>query len=358
MHPPSPHLPTRRVRRPSLVRRARLAAQRSPAHSVPAEPAADIVEGGFRARPLAWIRCVWTRLDKSRSFGLAAEMAFWMFLSLLPLAAVAGLVTAKLATGSRSAVAPLLDSLPQATRQMVADELGRVAAWNGGKVGVGAGLMFIWLASSGVHSIFDGIELESDAAPRPWWKKRLLGVATCVALSFGVALLTVLGVGLGWLWRFAGGSTSLDALGSSPAGHVVRLAIGAAISFGLVSGLYWIALPPGARKKRAPIAPGALVAVVLQVAVGFGYGFYIQKVGDGGAYQAGLASIGVTLMALYLLSLVLLVGTKVNEMIGEQRSRASTATDRRRSRCSRPEARDPESAPEVGKHAPSNPKTA
>jgi membrane protein len=290
----------------------------------------DIVADGFRAHPVGWLRCVWARLDKSRSFGLAAEMAFWLFLSLLPLAAVGGLVTAKLASsGNGSALAPLLESLPQATRDLLTSELGKVAAWNGGKVGVGAGLMFIWLASSGVHSIFDGIELESDSAPRPWWKKRLLGIVMCVALSVGVALLALLGTGLGWLWHFVGGATLLKALQleSGVGGHIVRLVVGVVVSFGLVCGLYWVATPPGDRKKKSsPIAPGALVAVFLQIAVGFGYGFYIQKAGDGGAYQAGLASIGVTLMALYLFCLVLLVGTKVNEMLGEGRATRRSAT--------------------------------
>jgi membrane protein len=300
-------------------------------HSTIADSQTDIVRGGFRAHPVGWLRCVWARLDESRSFGLSAEMAFWLFLSLLPLAAVAGLVTARLASSGQGAtLAPLLESLPRATRDLLTGELGKVAAWNGGKVGVGAGLMFVWLASSGVHSIFDGIELESDAAPRPWWKKRLLGIGTCVALSIGVALLALLGTGLGWLWHLVGRSASLPAfqVGSGVGGQVARLAIGAAVSFGLVCGLYRVALPPDDRRASMPIAPGALVAVLLQIAVGYGYGFYIQKAGDGGAYQAGLASIGVTLMALYLLCLVLLVGTKVNEMLGEQRAVAKRSSPR------------------------------
>jgi membrane protein len=287
---------------------------------------ADIVEEGFTARPLAWVRCIWTRLERGRALGLAAEMAFWLFLSMLPLAAVAGLITAKLATGSPSTTAPLLESLPHATREMVGAELGRVAAWKGGKVGVGAGLMFIWLASSGVHAVFDAIELGSEAAPRPWWKKRLLAIGGCVALSLGAGLLAVLGAGLGWLWQFVGGSTLLEALRleSSVLGEIVRLVIGAVVSFGLVAGLYWIALPPGARRSM-PIAPGALVAVGLQIALGFGFGFYIKQVGDRGAYLAGLASIGVTLMALYLFCVVLLVGIKVNEMLGERRHGLATS---------------------------------
>jgi uncharacterized BrkB/YihY/UPF0761 family membrane protein len=83
---------------------------------------------------------------------------------------------------------------------------------------------------------------------------------------------------------------------------------------------------------RERIPPGALLAIGLQIIIGFVYGIYIKTAGDGGAYQAGLASIGVTLMALYLFCVVMLVGIEVNQMLGEWRrareaARAQTVTD-------------------------------
>ena len=68
-----------------------------------------------------------------------------------------------------------------------------------------------------------------------------------------------------------------------------------------------------------PIVPGAIVAVLLQTALGVGYGLYVRRAGDSGAYQAGLAVIGVTLMALYLLCVALLVGVEVNQILGTRR---------------------------------------
>ncbi|MEP7123612.1 MAG: YhjD/YihY/BrkB family envelope integrity protein [Byssovorax sp.] len=290
---------------------------RSPAQ---VHPATNAAEDGFLASPRAWMRCLLTRLDANRTLGLGAEMAFWLFLSLLPLAAVVGVVAAKLAVGNWSIAAPLLDSLPGATRELLRAELGRMAAWNGGKVGLGAGVMFLWLASSGVHSIFDGIEIEANATPRPWWRKRVAALLTCLVLSAGTALLTLLATGLGWTWHILGGTTLFQALRfeTSGVGQFLRFGLGALVSLGLVSGLYWIALPPATRRTM-PIVPGALLATALQIAIGFGYGLYIKRVGDGGAYQAGLASIGVTLMALYLFCLVMLVGVEVNQMLGEYR---------------------------------------
>jgi uncharacterized BrkB/YihY/UPF0761 family membrane protein len=147
-----------------------------------------------------------------------------------------------------------------------------------------------------------------------------------VALSLGIALLTILGTDVGWLWGFVRGPTLLRALQleSSVVGQIVRLAIGVAISLGLVTGLYAISLPPG-RRKDMPLLPGAVVAIGLQIVIGYGYGLYIKTAGDGGAYQGALASIGVTLMALYLFCVVLLVGIKLNEMLGESRRRGVAA---------------------------------
>ena len=267
------------------------------------------------------VRSLLKRLDTNRAFGLGAEMAFWLFLSLLPLAAVAGVAASKLAVGNWSIAAPLLDSLPGATRDLLRSELGRMAAWNGGKVGVGAAAVFLWLASSGVHSIFDGIEIEANATPRPWWKKRIAALLTCVLLSAGIALVTLLATGLGWTWHLVGGSTLFQALQfeSSVVGQLLRFGLGLVVSFSLLCGLYWIALP-SATRRRMPIIPGALLATALQIVIGFIYGFYIKKMGDSGAYQAGLASIGVTLIALYLFCVVMLIGIEVNQMLGEHRA--------------------------------------
>lgn len=266
------------------------------------------------------LSCLWQRMGENRSLGLAAEMAFWLFLSLLPLAAVAGLVAARFAMENGGMVPPILDSLPYAAQQLIVDELSRVAAWKGGEVGLGAAAMFVWLASSGFHAVFDGIELESDALPRPWWKKRLVALFACIALSTGVALVALLGMGMGWLGAIFGAQNVPDQPPSLLA-QIVRLVLGLALSVGLVCGLYWLALPPATR-KRMPIFKGALLAIGLQTVIGFGYGFYIQEVGDGGAYQAGLASIGVTMVSLYLFCVALLVGIEFNQMLEERKQMA------------------------------------
>ena len=72
-------------------------------------------------------------------------------------------------------------------------------------------------------------------------------------------------------------------------------------------------------RKQVTIVPGALLAVGLQVLLGYGYVFYLSKVGVDSAYQAGLSIIGVTMIALYLASVALLVGAELNHVLAKTR---------------------------------------
>jgi membrane protein len=287
-------------------------------------PGKTRARGTLGRRPeaaLAWLKDFIRELERSRTTGMAAEMAFWLFLSLVPLAAVAGLVAAKVAV-SNAEVTSLLASLPAETRELVSKQLKHVAAWNGGSVAAPAAIVFVWLGSGGVHAVFDVLEVKAEAS-RPWWKKRALALASCVALSVGLAIIAVLATGLSRVLALLRGTVPIAQF-ESRAGvtglvdAVLRLGVGALTALGLVAGLYLIGIPRTAR-KRIPVLPGALVAVALQAALGYGYVFYLSKVGVRSAYQAGLSIIGVTMIALYLFSVALLVGAELNHVVARRR---------------------------------------
>ena len=262
-----------------------------------------------------WAKDFLVCMDRTRTFGLAAETAFWLFLSLLPMAAVMGLVAARLSIESWSDMVPLVGQLPPAAQDFVMKELFGLASWNQGQVGITAAAVFVWLASSGMHGMFDAIELESGAT-RPWWKKRLLALAACVALSVAVAVLTWLGPGLegalGWFGRWLPFLARSDE--PTTAGRVLRFLLGVAVVFGFVCALYRVGVPARVR-SRFPIVPGALLAVALELLFGAGYALYLSTVGDGGAYMAGLAVIGVTMTALFLFTTAVLVGAVLNRQL-------------------------------------------
>ena len=301
-----------------------------------------------------WVKIILCGMDKARTLGLAAEMSFWLFLSLIPLAAVAGLIAARLAFAHYDAIGPVLESAPPEVSSMLAQQMGKVAAWNGGTVAPVATLVFVWLAASGIHSVFDALEVQTGST-RPWWKKRLIAIGTCLVLSLGLAALALLGTGVGWIEKLVGPEAHVvtRALGSNAAlsafGSVARVFVGAGLAFALIAGLYWVGLPPSVR-GRMPIVPGAFLAVALQLVMGLGYGLYLSKMGTGDAYQAGLAVMGITLMTLYLFSLAVLIGAELNQVLGERRiQRAARKRDALRD-AQRDAQRDTELAPETHDH--------
>jgi membrane protein len=269
-----------------------------------------------------WLKPIWKGMDEKNTLGLAAQMAFWVFLSLVPLAAIVGFVAARLAvTHHEDVLGPILESVPAATSQLIVTQVEHVAKWQGGTVAPVAITVFVWLASSGIHSVFDAIEAQTGTR-RPWWKKRVCAIAVCCLLSLGTALVGLLGAGFGWIEGFIGAHVLGRWVGGA-LDWIVRVAVAVLVAFALLCALYWSGLPSDAR-KRMPIWPGAALALALQIAMGFAYGEYIARMGIGDAYLAGLAVVGVTLMLLYLYSLAVLIGAELNRVIGEQRDAART----------------------------------
>jgi len=268
-----------------------------------------------RKELLTSARAWWKEIERTNTLGLAAQVAFWLFLSLLPLAAVVGLLVARLAFMHSEVKFSILSSVPVAARDLVGNEMSHVANWNGGAVGPVAMVMFVWLASGGVHSIFDALELQVGHE-RPWWKKKLMALGTCVALSIGAALLALLATSATEVFHLVGRAvpSSLDAdLG--PLWTVLRVGVSLIVATSMVYGLYWIGTPQSAR-HRIPLLPGAAFAVLFGMACGWGYGAYLTTAGIGTGYEAGLAAIGVTMTSIYLLSLGVLAGAALNRNLG------------------------------------------
>jgi membrane protein len=315
--------------------------------------------GPRASRALLWVVRMAHGMARARTFGLAAEMSFWLFLSLIPLAAVAGMVAARFASHHGAMTGPMVASMPPEVGALIRDQVKRVANWQGRKVAPVAVVTFVWLAASGVHSVFDALEVQTAAA-RPWWKKRLLALATCVGLSVGLGIIGLLAVGLQSLEVAVGRVVPHARAEGTMAGGAVRFAMGLALAVGMVAALYRVGIPREAR-RRIPILPGTLVAVGLITVLGWGYRLFISTMGAGDAYQGGLAVIGVTLTTLWLFSVALLLGAQLNLLASQRQAGHSTTGVGLARHLPRPRARWPNlsafSSRPTSPRAPSEPST-
>jgi membrane protein len=264
-----------------------------------------------------WVLRMMHGVAQARTFGLAAEMSFWLFLSLVPLAAVGGLIAARFAS-QHGMAGPLLASMPPEVGKLIREQVERVANWQGRTVAPVAVGSFVWLGASGIHAVFDALEVQTGAR-RPWWKKRVLAIAMCIGLSIGIGVLALLAVGLQWLETTVGRVVPHVSGEGTTVATVIRSVTGLVLAVGMVSALYRVGIPREAR-ARVPTIPGALVAVSLIAVLGSGYRVFISTMGIGDAYQGGLAVIGVTLTTLWLFSVAVLLGAQLNRLTAERRA--------------------------------------
>ncbi|NOU31934.1 MAG: hypothetical protein HOO96_28855 [Polyangiaceae bacterium] len=229
--------------------------------------------------------------------GVSVEVAFWLFLSLVPLAAFVGVVFVKWSETDVNGW--LLSPFPRETRNLVREELGRVGSWNSTRAIVLTVLGFAWAASSGIHAIFDGIEAQSGCETS-WVRKRLSALG---ALVFFLALAVTGGA----LARFLPASASA-ALAHS---KLTPLLTPLVVTFVLAMTVYLVGLPAPARRDWHRLALGSVFVAIVNAVTGLGYATYFRWSTSTGAYGTTLSAVALTMFSLWLLCLSLLVGVMV-----------------------------------------------
>jgi membrane protein len=278
----------------------------------------------------------------------ARLMAFNFFLSVIPLLVLLGYVLGRLVrrAGVEALFGPLFDTIPSASADIVRHELERLAGAGSVSIAPLSAVTFLWLTSSGIHQMMDVFEAASHARRRPWWKQRLIALAT-VGVGFALASVTA--------WALVTGDDVIheqDTVDVTPApapaathastkpargsrlpqtparakkhhllgrvhGSGERFAAGVVVlAAGLVAlaAFYRFAVehPPGIRRRSWP---GALAAMTAWLVFSWLFGAYIGSLGAYAVYYGSLAAVAVLLVWLYMTSLALLLGAEVNAML-------------------------------------------
>jgi uncharacterized BrkB/YihY/UPF0761 family membrane protein len=259
-------------------------------------------DASARMRVASLRRALFDRLLDARMVDSATAAAFWSFLSILPLAAFAAMLVAHVAVADASVFDAIFAYVPESSRELFARELAIVASHRTGTFAPATMVAFVWLASSGFHALFDAFDAVTRCR-RSWVRKRVRACAVCVACSLALAAVAV-----------AGGVARRTFVVAASHG-IGSVLIAFAIELAMIAALFAIGVAPEARAKM-PILPGALVAVALHMILAGTYVLYVRSLGTGSAYEAGLATIGVTMTTVLLFTLSLLAGVTVNAVLG------------------------------------------
>jgi membrane protein len=319
------------------------------------------------------------------SFTAAASIAFWSFLSLVPLLALAGFLIGLVARtrGVDALVEPILDIAPGSTTALVSKEITRMAGANAAPVAPLGVAGFMWTASSGLHNLMDVFETAVKARRRPWWKQRamalgwvLVGLAASCAIAWVLVKTDSLlnayesthetvtempapaspsfspspsphpGERVGQI-RAATASSAphpktsfrkrMHRALTTPDEKMIAAVLLLVTGFALLAGFYRFAVehPPGVRRR---VLPGTFTAVGSWLVVSWAFGEYAGSIADYALYYGGLAAVATLLLWLYLTSLSLVIGAEVNAQFEGLRAGRAGARDARAIEPRRPAA--------------------
>jgi membrane protein len=306
-------------------------------------------------------------LNSHNAFDAAASIAFWFFLSLVPLLVLLGFLVAQVARsrGVETLVAPLLDVVPGTAEDIVRKELERMVGSTASVAPIVV-VGFLWTASSGLHNLMDVFEVAARVERRSWWKQRaialawvLIGLATAVLLAW--LLVKVDAAMHAHDAQAQSGATSSGPVASqqtsgtgstapsssrpgpdraqsraqpvlvssrvrgalkgrvtkalhTPAEQAIATGLLLVIGMVLLAGFYRFAVehPKGVKRR---VWPGTVTALVCWLAVSWGFGLYVVSMASYALYYGSLAAVAVMLIWLYLTSLSLVVGAEVNAQL-------------------------------------------
>lgn len=296
------------------------------------------------------------------AFGAAATIAFWIFLSLVPLLVLVGYLVGQVARmhGVDALIGPILEIVPGTAEGLIGKELQRLAGAGSTSVAPLGVVGFLWTASTGLHNLMDVFENTVKVRRRAWWKQRamaigwvVLGLATACALAWVLVRTDAIvnAYDPPAAVRDPDAASAHDAPANAPSAaprralertaqarpqsaarakpsfrrrvtkalhtpdeQLIAAALMLVAGAVFLAGFYRFAVehPPGMKRH---VWPGAITAILSWLLVSWAFGNYAVSIGDYALYYGSLAAVAVLLVWLYLSSLTLVIGAEVNAQL-------------------------------------------
>jgi membrane protein len=258
--------------------------------------------------------------------GLAAELAYRMFLSFFPfsvfLVALGGLVAE--AAGVTNPAPQVVDALrpiaPPDVANILAGQVDRIVSSHSSAVLSLGAVSALFFATGAMNTVIKGMNKAFDVEERrPFWRRYLMALLlTLLAGVTSVAAITLLALGQ------LAGTELANHLGIEQLSELLALGrwpLSAALLVAAVITVYRIA--PNTREPYRYIVPGAVLFVIGWLAASLLFGLYLSNWASYDATYGTLTGIAILLIWLYASAVALLLGAEFNASLKAVRHGAS-----------------------------------
>jgi len=247
---------------------------------------------------------------------IASHIALSMLTSMFPFFIFVTALASFLGTSDlvSEATKLIFEAWPSAVAGPIAHEVQDVLTQpRGGLLTIGA-VLALYFSSSGVEALRTGLNRAYDALDhRPWWLLRLQSILFMMVASFGLLALAFLVVLGPLIWtQVLEVAPQLEPLQRLVT--IARLGVATVIlCVTLLVAHLWL---PAVKLRLVDVAPGVILTFVGSVGFGEAFGLYLSEFARNYvSTYAGLASVMITLVFLYVMAAIFVFGGELNAAI-------------------------------------------
>jgi len=268
----------------------------------------------------------WREASKDNVGLVAAGVAFYAFLALVPLLG-ATVLTYGLVASPETVLAnmqSLTKIMPGDVSKLIGEQLMNVVATSSGKKGFGL-LIALAIALFGARNAAGAIITALNIAYEEEEKRGFIKVTLlALAITAAAVLFAITGIAITTLLRFL---ANLIPNAPLPVLWLIRLMSAAIIFVGAAAGaatLYRYA-PSRAKAKWTWLTPGTALSALGWLLLSLAFGFYVAKFANYNATYGSLGAVVALLTWIYLSSYIFLFGAELNSEFEHQTANDTTS---------------------------------
>ncbi|WP_226951478.1 YihY/virulence factor BrkB family protein [Rhizobium terrae] len=279
-------------------------------------------------RPFRWYKLAFNVLwdaywhfSDDDGWAMASHVALSGLLALFPFLIFGTALAGFLGAGgfSQTAVHLLFDAWPADIAEPIASEIQRVLEIPRGGLLTISVLAAAYFASNGVEALRISLNRAYRVTEtRPWYVTRLASLGYVIIITVILAVISILLLAVPVALRFAETRFYFPWLISDLTTAVNWGLYGTALLLliGLLASHKWL---PAGRRRLIDIIPGVVLTIVVWTCFGLGFAAYLSTFANYTATYAGLASIMVVLIFLYMVGVIFMLGAEFNAALMKYR---------------------------------------